>query len=55
MCFEARGGVHLPEQFRNPVGQLRMDAPYTHRDFVHPEGPDRDGRRRRQPGRRSSS
>jgi homogentisate 1,2-dioxygenase len=39
MCFEASGGVRVPEQFRNPVGQLRMDAPYTHRDFVHPVGP----------------
>jgi homogentisate 1,2-dioxygenase len=39
MCFEATGGVRVPEQFRNPVGQLRMDAPYTHRDFVHPTGP----------------
>ena len=44
MCFEARGGVHVPEQFRNPVGQLMMDAPYTHRDFVLPEGPtEQDG------------
>ena len=31
-----RGGLHLPREFRNPVGQLRMDAPYTHRDFVRP-------------------
>ena len=37
--FEAHGGVFVPKQFRNPVGQLRMDAPYTHRDFVRPEGP----------------
>lgn len=39
MCFEAHGGVMIPKEFRNPVGQLRMDAPYTHRDFVRPEGP----------------
>jgi homogentisate 1,2-dioxygenase len=39
MLFEATGGVRVPEQFRNPVGQLRMDAPYTHRDFVRPKGP----------------
>jgi homogentisate 1,2-dioxygenase len=39
MCFEARGHVVVPDQFRNPVGQLRMDAPYTHRDFVRPVGP----------------
>jgi homogentisate 1,2-dioxygenase len=39
MCFEAAGGVSVPKEFRNPVGQLKMDAPYTHRDFVRPEGP----------------
>jgi homogentisate 1,2-dioxygenase len=39
MGFEAHSGVFIPEAFRNPVGQLRMDAPYTHRDFVHPRGP----------------
>jgi homogentisate 1,2-dioxygenase len=37
ILFELRGGLHLPREFRNPVGQLRMDAPYTHRDFVRPE------------------
>jgi hypothetical protein len=30
---ECRGGLHLPKQWRNEVGQLRMDAPYCHRDF----------------------
>jgi homogentisate 1,2-dioxygenase len=25
--------LHLPAQWRNPAGQLRMDAPYCHRDF----------------------
>ncbi len=39
LCFEAKGGVVVPKEFRNPVGQLKMDAPYTHRDFVRPEGP----------------
>jgi homogentisate 1,2-dioxygenase len=39
MCFEGAGGVMIPSDFRNPVGQLRMDAPYTHRDFVRPTGP----------------
>jgi homogentisate 1,2-dioxygenase len=39
LCFEAHGGVVVPDDFRNPVGQLRMDAPYTHRDFVRPKGP----------------
>jgi len=31
------GGVHLPRQWRNDVGQLRMDAPFCHRDFRRPE------------------
>jgi homogentisate 1,2-dioxygenase len=39
MCFEAPEGIVVPSDFRNPVGQLRMDAPYTHRDFVRPKGP----------------
>ena len=39
MCFEAHTGIVVPKEFRNPVGQLRMDAPYTHRDFVRPRGP----------------
>jgi homogentisate 1,2-dioxygenase len=39
MCFEAHTGVTVPSSFRNPVGQLKMDAPYTHRDFVRPRGP----------------
>ena len=30
------GGVHVPRQWRNDVGQLRMDAPYCHRDFKRP-------------------
>ena len=38
MIFESGDGVMIPREFRNPVGQLRMDAPYTHRDFVHPTG-----------------
>ena len=36
ISFELRGGLHLPAQYRNAVGQLRMDAPYTHRDFRRP-------------------
>lgn len=28
--------LHLLRQWRNPVGQLRMDAPYCHRDFRRP-------------------
>lgn len=31
--IECRGGMHIPRQWRNGVGQLRMDAPYCHRDF----------------------
>src|SRR5512139_4222831 len=27
------GGFHIPSQWRNETGQLRMDAPYSHRDF----------------------
>lgn len=37
VVFEMKGGFHVPVQFRNPVGQLRMDAPFTHRDFTRPE------------------
>lgn len=37
MCFE--GTLSIPKDFKNSVGQLKMDAPYTHRDFVRPEGP----------------
>ena len=36
ILFELRGGLHIPREFRNPIGQLRMDAPYTHRDFARP-------------------
>jgi homogentisate 1,2-dioxygenase len=36
LSMECLGGCHLPSQWRNPVGQLRMDAPYSHRDFRRP-------------------
>jgi homogentisate 1,2-dioxygenase len=39
MVFEAPDGVMIPREFRNDIGQLKMDAPYTHRDFVHPQEP----------------
>jgi homogentisate 1,2-dioxygenase len=39
MCIEAHGGMVIPKEFKNSVGQLKMDAPYTHRDFVRPDGP----------------
>jgi len=35
--FSLTGGLHVPAQWRNGVGQLRMDAPYCHRDFKRPE------------------
>jgi homogentisate 1,2-dioxygenase len=34
--FSLTGGLHVPKQWRNEVGQLRMDAPYSHRDFKRP-------------------
>ena len=39
--------LHVPRQWRNPVGQLRMDAPYCHRDFGRPRfaGPVDEGLR----------
>ncbi len=36
LTMELAGGMHVPKQWRNPVGQLRMDAPYCHRDFKKP-------------------
>jgi homogentisate 1,2-dioxygenase len=35
--LELSGGLHLLQQWRNEVGQLRMDAPYSHRDFRRTE------------------
>lgn len=45
LVTECHGGLHVPHQFRNGLGQLRMDAPYCHRDFVRPtfEGPRDEG------------
>ncbi|HEY0094539.1 MAG TPA: homogentisate 1,2-dioxygenase, partial [Archangium sp.] len=45
LSMECKGGVHLPRQWRNDVGQLRMDAPYSHRDFkvVEFTGPQDEG------------
>lgn len=39
MCVEARKSIGIPQNYRNGVGQLTMNAPYTHRDFVRPRGP----------------
>jgi homogentisate 1,2-dioxygenase len=36
LTLECAHGLGLPAQLRNEVGQLRMDAPYCHRDFRRP-------------------
>lgn len=36
LSVECRAGLSLPAQYRNAAGQLRMDAPYCHRDFRVP-------------------
>lgn len=48
LSLELLGGLHLPRQWRNETGQLRMDAPYCHRDFRRPafQGPLDEGLRR---------
>jgi homogentisate 1,2-dioxygenase len=45
LSVECKGGVGLPQHYRNAVGQLRMDAPYSHRDFRRPRfaGPVEEG------------
>jgi homogentisate 1,2-dioxygenase len=40
LVVEGRSYIDVPKQFRNPSGQLKMDAPFTHRDFRAPEWPD---------------
>lgn len=40
LVLEGRSWIDLPSQFRNPGGQLRMDAPYSHRDFREPAWPE---------------
>lgn len=37
LSIECLGGMGLLSQWRNDVGQLTMDAPYSHRDFRTPE------------------
>lgn len=39
LSIECLGGMGLLSQWRNEVGQLTMDAPYSHRDFRTPELP----------------
>ena len=48
LSIECFGGMGLLKQWRNEVGQLRMDAPYCHRDFKKPDfiGPLDEGIRR---------
>jgi homogentisate 1,2-dioxygenase len=36
LWLELAGALAVPARYRNPVGQLRMDAPYSHRDFRAP-------------------
>lgn len=36
LILEGRSWIDLPSQYRNHVGQLKMDAPYSHRDFRSP-------------------
>lgn len=45
LWLEFKGALGLPAAYRNRVGQLKMDAPYSHRDFRSPEfiGPRDDG------------
>lgn len=45
LAIECSGGLHVPAQWRNDHGQLRMDAPFCHRDFRAPrfEGPRDEG------------
>ncbi len=47
LSLECLGGVGLLKQWRNDVGQLKMDAPYCHRDFRAPRfaGPVDEGLR----------
>lgn len=37
ICFECPAPVGILSKWRNDTGQLRMDAPYCHRDFHFPE------------------
>ncbi|HKO53028.1 MAG TPA: homogentisate 1,2-dioxygenase [Polyangiaceae bacterium] len=48
LLIESVGAIAIPRQYRNEIGQLRMDAPYSHRDFRAPEfsGPSDEGIRK---------
>jgi homogentisate 1,2-dioxygenase len=47
LSIECKRDVAIPTSYRNGIGQLRMDAPYSHRDFRRPlfEGPRDEGLR----------
>lgn len=36
LIIEGRGEIGIPGHYRNDVGQLKLDAPYSHRDFRRP-------------------
>ena len=40
MVMEALSYLGVPKAFRNDAGQLKMDAPFTHRDFRAPDWPE---------------
>ena len=48
LVIESAGVIAIPRQYRNDIGQLRMDAPYSHRDFRAPQfiGPSDEGIRK---------
>jgi homogentisate 1,2-dioxygenase len=48
LVIESAGAIGIPRQYRNDIGQLRMDAPYSHRDFRAPQfvGPSDEGIRK---------
>lgn len=37
MVVEGMRAFGIPKEYRHPQGQLKMDAPYTHRDFRSPD------------------
>ncbi len=45
LSIECKRDVGIPAHYRNAIGQLRMDAPYSHRDFRRPvfSGPSDEG------------
>ena len=38
LIVEGRPEIGVPPYYRNDVGQLKLDAPYSHRDFRRPTG-----------------